>query len=91
MRPHVDRRAVGAHVGDRGARSDRRVRDRREDISAVDGLRGLPQLRLYAGVVAHDDVRARAFDRHRVPLHKHGAGCRARVLFTLGNDPDDVA
>ena len=91
MRPDVHRRAVAADIGDRGARSDRRVGDRREHVGLPQTQRRAAQLLVDSGVGAHGDFGRRSFDGNHVPLGLDRSCGGARLLLALGNDPDDVA
>jgi len=89
--PDVHRCAVATDVGDRGARSDRRVSDRREHVRLREAQRRAAKLLVDSRVRPHGHLGRRSFDWHDVPLRNDRRRSRTRLLIAVGHDADDVA
>ena len=92
LRAGVDHRAVRTHVCDRGARTDRRVRDRREDVLRLEPRRRSRDRLVDALVIPYRDVPTLFVRRRRLtPLDLDRIRCGASLILSLGDDADQPA
>src|SRR5438034_1962354 len=91
VRADIHRCSVGADVRDRGARSDRRVGDRREHVGLRETHRGAAKALIHLRIRAHRHLGGRAVNRQSVPVGVDRPRRGASLLVALGNDAYDVA
>ena len=92
LRAGVDHGFRGTHVGDGRARSDRRVRDRRQRVCRFETQGALRERVVHSGVLADRDVPALPLRRRaHVPVDVDRVRGGARLRLALGDDADEIA